>query len=87
MYRVFCVTQNSLRSGLSNPSQASETHFGRWCFRAQHRISNDFTDYWPVFETMARPSTDNPDVLRFWMAIQNKIVICGVFVLADSAFE
>src|SRR5580700_1384753 len=36
---------------------------------------------------MARPSTDNPDVLCFRMAIQNEIVVCGVFILADSAFK
>src|SRR5580765_3293822 len=40
-----------------------------------------------MFEAMTRPSTDNPDVLRFRVAIQNKVVIRRVLILANTTFK
>src|SRR5262245_10987995 len=40
-----------------------------------------------MLETVARASTNNPDVLRFRVAIQNEIAVRGVFVLAYPAFQ
>ena len=46
-----------------------------------------FTHHWSMFETVPRASANNPYVLRFGMAIQNEIVVCGVFILANPAFQ
>ncbi len=58
--------------------QAAETHFCRRRLQAHHRIRDHFTHHWSMFETVARASANNPDVLRFGMAVQNEIVVCGV---------
>src|SRR5258705_197526 len=80
------VVSGWLSSALGNPEQASEAHFGRWCFRAQQSISHHLTDHGSVFEAMARASANNPDIFRFRMSVQDEIVVGGVFILANSAF-
>jgi hypothetical protein len=64
---------------IGRPEQASEAHFGRWCFRAQQSISHHLTDHGAVFETMTRASANNPDVFRFRMAVQDEIGIAWTY--------
>src|SRR5205814_5198697 len=40
-----------------------------------------------MLETMSRAAAENPDILCFGMMVQNKILICRVLVLTDSAFD
>jgi hypothetical protein len=67
--------------------QPLETHFRRRRLQIQHSISDHFTHHWSMFETVAGASANDPDVFRFGMAIQNKIVVRGVFILANPALK
>src|SRR5438067_12067330 len=40
-----------------------------------------------MFEAVTRSSTDDPDIFGFRMMVQNKILVCRVLVLADTAFH
>src|SRR5258708_37731571 len=74
-------------SASNNLLKARETHFRRRRLQIQHSISYHFTHHWSMFETVARASANDPNVFRFGMAIQNKIVVRGVFILANPCLK
>lgn len=40
-----------------------------------------------MFKAVTGASTHDPDILRFGMVVQNKILVCRVLVLADPALH
>src|SRR3954465_8524731 len=56
--------------------QAVELEFSRRLLHAEHRVPGNLPKCRSVFETVARASTHNPDILRLGMAVQNKLLLC-----------
>jgi hypothetical protein len=69
------------------PNQAINTHLHRWGLHLQNSICNHLPHHRALFEPMTRSATHNPNVLSFRMSVQDEIVVWGVFILTNSAFQ
>ena len=67
--------------------QTAKTHFLRRLFQVKHGISNHFAHHRTVLKTVAGAPAHDPDIPRIRVAIQDKIVVCRVLVLAYPAFN
>jgi hypothetical protein len=84
--------------GIANHDQADSASNYRFSVKRLRLISagggfkpapprKPFLHYRAMLETVARAPTNNPDVFRFGVVIQNEIAVCGVFVLAYPALK
>ncbi len=67
--------------------KAAKTHFTWRRLQAQDGIADHFAHHGTVLKAMTGAAARDPDIFRFRVAVQNEVMVGGVFVLTDPAFQ